>query len=551
MMNSRTNALPPYTHNRLTSRGPHAPDFLLLRRATGLLLFLIVCGGILPAYAAPISLTAMDTTYTQNFDTLSNTAGSTTNTLALEGWFLTESGGGARDNETYAVDTGGSNTGDTYSYGTPGSTERALGMLRSGTLIPVVGASFTNNTGVTINSLDIAYTGEEWRLGTAGRTDQISFEYSLNATDLVTGTWTGVSSLNFVTPDTAAIIGAKNGNAAASRTQLSTTISGLSIPNGATFWIRWTDLDASGADDGLAIDDFSLTPHSTPELTINDVSLNEGDSGMSSFTFTVGLSTPAGAGGVTFDIATADNSATAPSDFTATSLTGQTIPAGSSTYTFTVLVNGDTTPEANETFFVNITNVTGATVIDGQGQGTIVNDDIQVAATLTIDFAGSGSGTVTSTLPDSRINCIKGSSDGCSADYPVGTSVTLAATGDWKSTFKDWSGGVASSATPVTFTMDAGKTVTATFNPNYKAKLIPGGALFASIQEAYAGVPSGSLAIQAQAWSFLEDLLFANGTAVTLTGGMDSSYNPTTGYSTVNSLTVGTGSAVIGNITIK
>ena len=30
---------------------------------------------------------------------------------------MTETGGGARDNEQYGVDTGGSNTGDTYSYG--------------------------------------------------------------------------------------------------------------------------------------------------------------------------------------------------------------------------------------------------------------------------------------------------------------------------------------------------------------------------------------------------------------------------------------------------
>jgi hypothetical protein len=172
-------------------------------------------------------------------------------------------------------------------------------------------------------------------------------------------------------------------------------------------------------------------------------------------------------------------------------------------------------------------------------------------AILSIAFAGNGSGTVTSTAPDFAIHCIKGSSSGCSADYPAGTSVTLAATGDWKSLFTGWSGGVTDSATPVTFSMDANKTVTATFDPNNKAKLIPGDTLFASIQEAYASVPSGSLAIQAQAWSFLEDLLFSNGTAVTLTGGMDSSYNPTTGYATVKSLTVGTGSAVIGNISIK
>src|SRR3954467_8502072 len=148
---------------------------------------------------AAISLTSLGLAYTQNFDTLSNTAGSTTNSLAINGWFMTESGGGARDNEQYAVDTGGSTTGDMYSYGAAGSTERALGQLRSGTLIPLFGACFTNNTGSTITSLAVAYTGEEWRLGTAARTDQMNFEYSLNATDLVTGTWTNVAALNFVT----------------------------------------------------------------------------------------------------------------------------------------------------------------------------------------------------------------------------------------------------------------------------------------------------------------------------------------------------------------
>ena len=210
------------------------------------------------SFAQAISITTLGSPYTQNFDVLSNTAGSTTNNLTIVGWFMTESGGGARDNEQYAVDNGGSTTGDTYSYGAAGSTERALGQLRSGTLIPLFGAAFTNNTGSTITSLTISYTGEEWRLGTAGRTDQMNFEYSLNATDLVTGTWTNVAALNFITPDDVTV-GAKNGNAAGDRTSLSTTINGLSIPNGATFWIRWNDTDATGADDGLAVDDFSLT----------------------------------------------------------------------------------------------------------------------------------------------------------------------------------------------------------------------------------------------------------------------------------------------------
>lgn len=206
-----------------------------------------------------VSLTTLDSAYTQSFNTLSNTAGSTTNNLTITGWFMTESGGGARDNEQYAVDTGASNTGDTFSYGAAANTDRALGGLRTGTLIPLFGACFTNNTGSTIRTLNVNYTGEQWRLGTEARTDQINFEYSTNATDLVTGTWTARPTLNFVTPVTA-VVGAKDGNAAANRTALSSSITSLSIANGATFWIRWTDTDASGADDGLAVDDFALTP---------------------------------------------------------------------------------------------------------------------------------------------------------------------------------------------------------------------------------------------------------------------------------------------------
>src|SRR6476619_2912660 len=229
------------------------------------------------AHGQCVSLTTLVAASTQNFDTLANTAGSTTNNLTIPGWFMTEGGGGARDNEQYAVDTGGSTTGDTFSYGAAGSTERALGQLRSGTLIPLFGACFTNNTGSTITSLAVAYNGEEWRLGTAGRTDQMNFEYSLNATDLVTGTWTNVAALNFITPDTATT-GAKNGNAAADRTALSSTISSLSIANGATFWIRWNDQDATGADDGLAVDDCSLTPQGGPS-TAADLAITKTDGG--------------------------------------------------------------------------------------------------------------------------------------------------------------------------------------------------------------------------------------------------------------------------------
>jgi hypothetical protein len=127
-------------------------------------------------------------------------------------------------------------------------------------------------------------------------------------------------------------------------------------------------------------------PSAVPSLSIDDISLAEGNSGTTTFTFTVSLSEPAPAGGVTFDIATADNTATtAAGDYVARSLTGQTIPAGSTTYSFNVTVNGDLTVEEAETFLVNVTNVTGANVADGQGQGTIQNEDQPPVPEASID----------------------------------------------------------------------------------------------------------------------------------------------------------------------
>lgn len=112
-----------------------------------------------------VSLTTFGSAYTQNFNTLSNTAGSTTNNLTITGWFLTESGGSSNVNQQYAVSTGSSTAGDTYSFGSVGASDRALGGLITTTppndLVPIYGACFTNNTGSTITSLDVAYTGEQ------------------------------------------------------------------------------------------------------------------------------------------------------------------------------------------------------------------------------------------------------------------------------------------------------------------------------------------------------------------------------------------------------
>jgi streptogramin lyase len=126
-----------------------------------------------------------------------------------------------------------------------------------------------------------------------------------------------------------------------------------------------------------------IAPAALPTLSINNVSLNEGNGGTTPFVFTVTLSA-ASAVPVTVNFATADGTATAPSDYAATSGT-LTFAPGVLTQTITVSVVGDLVVEPNETFTVNLSAPTNATIAIGTGTGTIVNDDAAALPTLSIN----------------------------------------------------------------------------------------------------------------------------------------------------------------------
>ncbi len=232
-------------------------------KSTSLAVMAISAIAAVPSQGA-ISLTD-GVAYTQNFNSLASTGTSNANSTLPTDWVSSESGTNA--NTTYSAGTGSGTTGDTYSFGTT-AADRALGGLSSGSLTPRFGASFTNNVGLNVIDVSIAYTGEQWRLGATNRVDRLDFQYSTNATSLTTGTWVDFNALDFVAPKTTGTTGALDGNLAANRTAISSTINDLSVDNGANFWIRWTDSDASGADDGLAIDDFSITAIPEPSATL-------------------------------------------------------------------------------------------------------------------------------------------------------------------------------------------------------------------------------------------------------------------------------------------
>ena len=196
-------------------------------------------------------------------------------------------------------------------------------------------------------------------------------------------------------------IATAEGSASAGSDYLATTWLGVSIPAGSTsyvvnfgingdnvveadetFLVNVSNVSGAILADGQAIGTIT-NDDAYPTLSIGDVSISEGNSGTQQATFTLTLSAVA-ASPVSFDIATADGNAIAGSDYVAHSLTGQVIPAGASSATFTVDINGDTVVEpGSENFEVNVSNVIGAIVADGQAIGTITNDDAY--PTLSID----------------------------------------------------------------------------------------------------------------------------------------------------------------------
>jgi hypothetical protein len=116
------------------------------------------------------------------------------------------------------------------------------------------------------------------------------------------------------------------------------------------------------------------TVNPAASLFINDVNLGEGNSGgISNAIFTVSLS-QASSETVTVYYATADGTATAGSDYTAQ--TGiLTFTPGSTTQTIAIGILGDSLPESNETFWLNLSGATNAVITDSQGMGTIIDDD--------------------------------------------------------------------------------------------------------------------------------------------------------------------------------
>lgn len=153
-----------------------------MRPSLRLVSALLLLAFAVPTTQAQVSLTSLGVAKTENFDTLANTGTPAwTDNSTLAGWYSVRT--------TYTPGTGSSNTGAQYSFGAAGSTERALGSVGSGGTGTIhYAVRLVNNTGGNIDSLTIAYNGEQWRDGGNATpvAQPLAFEYQVAAAGTIT-----------------------------------------------------------------------------------------------------------------------------------------------------------------------------------------------------------------------------------------------------------------------------------------------------------------------------------------------------------------------------
>jgi hypothetical protein len=155
-------------------------------------------------------------------------------------------------------------------------------------------------------------------------------------------------------------------------------------------------VNLSGATNATIADNSALgtiTDNDTSSITIGAAAVTEGNSGTITAVFNLSLSAPSGST-VTVDYATADGSASDPSDYLAISSTA-TFNPGEVSKQIAVQVVGDNAIESNETFSVNLSNATNATITGaGFALGTITDNDTPTITIASVSVVEGNSGTL-------------------------------------------------------------------------------------------------------------------------------------------------------------
>lgn len=281
---------------------------------------------------AQFNIDAAATNYTQNFDGLGTTGSTWTDNVTLTGWY-------ARTDLTspiaaYGVNTGSTTAAGLYSFGVLGTNpaaDRALGYAptnaytgASGTGKGYIGWRLKNNTGSTISSIQVTWTGEQWRRDNAlAQNLTLFYQTGATVTALLGGTWTTASS-SFSSPQLSATALALDGNLPANRMAGITATITVTILPGQEIMLRWEDLNDSGSDHLLAIDDVTVNATLAPATGTSIITAGAGTEATSISS----LINTQGAAILNFDIAVQDDGATPATDATATQISQLVFTAG-------------------------------------------------------------------------------------------------------------------------------------------------------------------------------------------------------------------------------
>lgn len=199
--------------------------------------------------SAQVAVTGLRDQYTQNFNTLP-TSGSNyawTDNGSLASWYT--------NHQMYATSGGGTQVSGLYSLG--GGRDRALGGIANITTPVQLALRLVNNTDATIDSLNLAYRGEQWRRdNSVGTTIGVAYRtFTAGEGSVSEGRWNDAGESFVFRPPATGAPAAIDGNATGNFANLGGTLTSLNWAPGQELWIRWTISKTSGENLALGIDD--------------------------------------------------------------------------------------------------------------------------------------------------------------------------------------------------------------------------------------------------------------------------------------------------------
>ncbi len=195
---------------------------------------------------------------------------------SLAGWY-----GRSALLSRFGATDGDQTTGGQISFGLPGSDNRALGLLATSTTGGTsFGVRFINGTGLSLNRINVQFTGEVWRQSNVPKTLQCYYFVDPTATaTFPLGATAFVPALNVNLPTVGTAVGGVPVDGTATLNQTNLTVLNQAITNwppGAALWLVWQMPDSSGKAQGLGLDNFSFSasvPQAVP-LTIQTSGTN-------------------------------------------------------------------------------------------------------------------------------------------------------------------------------------------------------------------------------------------------------------------------------------